>query len=51
MVARVLSVAPIGFEGALVEVETDAKKGLPIQIVGMGTKSVDEAKERVRRRY
>ena len=49
MVARVLSVAPIGFEGALVEVETDAKKGLPsIQIVGMGTKSVDEAKERVR---
>ncbi len=49
MVAHVTSVAPIGFEGALVEVESDAKKGLPsIQIVGMGTKSVDEAKERVR---
>lgn len=49
MVAHVLTVAPIGFEGALVEVESDAKKGLPaIQIVGMGTKSIDEAKERVR---
>src|SRR4051812_17294861 len=49
MVAHVFTVAPIGFEGALIEVESDAKKGLPaIQIVGMGTKSVDEAKERVR---
>lgn len=49
MVAHVLSVAPIGFEGALVEVESDAKKGLPsIQIVGMGNKAIDEAKERVR---
>lgn len=49
MVAHVFTVAPIGFEGAVVEVESDSKKGLPsIQIVGMGTKSVDEAKERVR---
>lgn len=49
MVAHVLTVAPIGFEGAVVEVESDIKKGLPaIQIVGMGTKSIDEAKERVR---
>lgn len=49
MVAHVHTVAPVGFEGALVEVESDMKKGLPsIQIVGMGTKSVDEAKERVR---
>lgn len=49
MVAHVFTVAPVGFEGALVEVESDAKKGLPaIQIVGLGTKSVDEAKERVR---
>jgi magnesium chelatase family protein len=49
MVAHVFTVAPLGFEGAVVEVESDAKKGLPaIQIVGMGTKSVDEAKERVR---
>lgn len=49
MVAHVFTVAPVGFEGALVEVESDTKKGLPtIQIVGLGTKSVDEAKERVR---
>ena len=49
MVAHVLTVAPVGYEGAIVEVESDNKRGLPsIQIVGMGTKSVDEAKERVR---
>src|ERR1700712_504937 len=49
MVAHVFTVAPVGFEGAIIEVESDARKGLPtIQIVGMGTKSVDEAKERVR---
>lgn len=48
-VAHVLSVATIGFEGAITDVESDAKKGLPtIQIVGMGNKSIDEAKERVR---
>lgn len=41
--------APIGFEGQLIEVEGDAKQGLPtIQIVGMGSKAIDEAKERVR---
>lgn len=49
MVARVMSVAPIGFDGFIVEVESDATKGLPtLQIVGMGNKSIDEAKERVR---
>jgi magnesium chelatase family protein len=49
MVAHVFTVAPIGFEGALVDVESDIKRGLPaIQIVGLGTKSVEEAKERVR---
>lgn len=48
-VAHVLSVAPVGFDGAIIDVESDAKKGLPsIQIVGMGNKSIDEAKERVR---
>lgn len=48
-VAHVSSVAPIGFEGALIDVESDTKKGLPsIQIVGMGNKAIDEAKERVR---
>lgn len=49
MVAKITSVAPVGFDGAIIEVESDAKKGLPsIQIVGMGNKSIDEAKERVR---
>lgn len=49
MVARIFTVAAIGFEGTIVEVESDAKAGLPaIQIVGMGNKSIDEAKERVR---
>ena len=49
MVAKVTSVSPIGFEGSLVEVEADLKQGLPsIQIVGLGNKSIDEAKERVR---
>ncbi len=48
-VAKVYSVVPIGFDGALVEVESDASKGLPtLQIVGLGNKSIDEAKERVR---
>ena len=49
MVAKVVCVAPVGFSGSLVEVECDAKKGLPaLQIVGMGNKAIDEAKERVR---
>lgn len=49
MIARVLTVTPLGFDGAMIEVECDMKKGLPsVQIVGMSTKSVDESKERVR---
>lgn len=49
MVAKVACIAPIGFEGALIEVEGDSKRGLPhLQIVGMGNKAIDEAKERVR---
>jgi len=48
-VAKVLSVAPIGYEGSLIEVEADSSKGLPsLQIVGLGSKAIDEAKERVR---
>lgn len=50
MVSSVLSAAPIGFEGQIIEVETDTSNGLPgFQIVGMGNKAIDEAKERVRR--
>ncbi len=49
MVARIITVAPIGFEGAIIEVESDASKSLPsLQIVGLGNKAIDEAKERVR---
>lgn len=48
-VARVLSAAPVGFEGEIIEVESDIKNGLPaLQIVGLGNKAIDEAKERVR---
>lgn len=49
MSACAFTVAPIGFDGTLVRVECDMAKGLPtLQIVGLATKSVDEAKERVR---
>lgn len=48
-VARVLSAAPIGFNGSIIEVESDIKNALPaLQIVGLGNKAIDEAKERVR---
>jgi len=48
-VAKIQSVAPIGFEGSLIEVESDLKRGLPsLQIVGLGNKAIEEAKERVR---
>lgn len=48
-VAKIISAAPVGFEGHLVEVESDLTKGLPgLQIVGMGDKAINEAKERVK---
>ena len=48
-VAKVLSGALLGFDGALIEVEADIKVGLPsLQIVGMGNKAIDEARQRVR---
>ena len=49
MVSKVISAAPIGYEAEIIEVEGDSSKGLPsLQIVGMGNKAIDEAKERVR---
>lgn len=49
MTARVLSATALGFEGHLIDIECDSKKGLPsIAIVGLGNKSIDEAKERIR---
>lgn len=48
-VSKVHAVAPLGFDGRLIEVESDASNGLPsLQIVGLGNKAIDEARERVR---
>ena len=49
MVAIVHTGAPVGYDGHLVRVESDLINGLPgLQIVGLGNKAVDEAKDRVR---
>lgn len=49
MVAVTKSMALIGYNGKLIEVEADIRQGLPsLQIVGMGNKAVDEARERVK---
>jgi magnesium chelatase family protein len=48
-VAKVYSVAPLGFDGHIIDVESDSTRGLPsLQIVGLGNKAIDEAKERVK---
>lgn len=48
-VAVIKSVALTGFFGQIIEVETDMHAGLPsLQIVGMGNKAIDEARQRVR---
>ncbi len=50
MLAKVLSGTTIGLDGVLIEVEVDvAGKGFPtFAIVGLPSKSIDEAKDRVR---
>lgn len=49
VVANIISVAPVGYDGRLVEVESDMNRGLPgLQVVGLANKSIDEAKERVK---
>ncbi len=49
MLAKVISCAVVGLEGALVEVETDISPGLPsFTIVGLPDAAVQEARERVR---
>lgn len=48
-VAMVRSGVMAGFSAAPIEVEADMKAGLPgLQIVGMGNKAIDEARQRVR---
>ena len=49
MLAKVLSCAVIGLDGALVEVEVDIGQGLPgMTIVGLPDTAIQESKERVR---
>lgn len=49
MTGKVYSAAAVGFNGHLIEVECDSANGLPsLQIVGLGNKAIDEAKDRVR---
>ncbi len=49
MLAKVMSCAIVGLDGALVEVEVDISTGLPsFSIVGLPDKAVQEARERVR---
>jgi predicted ATPase with chaperone activity len=49
MLAKVISCAIVGLEGAIVEVETDIAPGLPVfTIVGLPNTAVQEARERVR---
>lgn len=49
MLARALAVANIGIDGRLVEIECDMSHSLPgIVIVGLGSKSVGESRDRIR---
>ena len=49
MLAKVISCAIVGLEGAIVEVEADMSPGLPsFTIVGLPDAAVQEARERVR---
>jgi len=49
MLAKVITCAVVGLEGAIVEVEVDISPGLPsFTIVGLPDAAVQEAKERVR---
>lgn len=49
MAVRVFSSSHLGFDSHLIEIECDSSNSLPsLQIVGLGNKAIDEAKERVR---
>ena len=48
-VATIRTVAPVGYDGRIVEVESDVTRGLPnFRIVGLANKAIDEARERVK---
>lgn len=49
MIAKLYSIVPSGFTGALIKVEGDKNHGLPsFTLVGMANKTVNEARDRVR---
>lgn len=49
MIAHVNSAASIGYEGKFIDIECDMSNGLPnLIIVGLGSKSIDESKERIK---
>ncbi len=49
MTATIKTATPHGFYGKVIDVECDITNGLPsLQIVGLGNKAIDEARERVR---
>lgn len=49
MLAKVMSCAVVGLEGAIIQVEVDISPGLPaFTIVGLRDKAVQESRERVR---
>lgn len=49
MISKVHSAIPYGYEGYIVEVESDMNRGLPkFNIVGMADKTINESRERVR---
>ncbi len=46
---KVVSFSPFGYEGALVSIEVDLRKGIPlVEIVGLADNAVKEARERMR---
>ncbi len=49
MISKIYSAIPTGYAGHIIEVESDISQGLPtFNIVGMGSKSITESKERVK---
>ena len=49
MIAKTISFMPLGFNAELIEVEGATTQGLPVfNIVGMGARTVSEARDRVR---
>ena len=45
----VVSFSPFGFEGSLVTIEVDLRRGIPaIDLVGLADNAVKEARERMR---